>query len=179
MGLKEKKRVIGAHSEVSVMPVVGSLTTFFVFVAIGTLFFHFYPGEGKTVGQGIYMGIITLTTVGFGAFTPVTQAGMVFGAFWMLFGVSALGALVASFTAWTVALKKKAHEELPDLATSEALLRNECADSNGMVDKVGYIKYVLCKRDHFKKEDIENIIAQFDAFKSNSAGKVRLIRFLS
>merc|ERR1719379_1078577 len=126
MGLKEKKRVIGAHSEVSVMPVVGSLTSFFVFVAIGTCFFHFFPGEGKTVGQGIYMSIITLTTVGFGAFTPVTQGGMVFGAFWMLFGVAALGAAVASLTAWTVALKKQESNEA-ETKEAEEMLRNELA----------------------------------------------------
>merc|ERR1719379_2799325 len=145
MGLKEKKRVIGAHSEVSVMPVVGSLTSFFVFVAIGTCFFHFFPGEGKTVGQGVYMSIITLTTVGFGAFTPVTQGGMVFGAFWMLFGVAALGAAVASLTAWTIALKKESAEDLPDLKAAEEMLRSELADSTGYVDKVGYIKYALLK----------------------------------
>lgn len=178
IGLHNSKAEVPESDDTSVWPVLAAGGTFWFFVLIGTLFFHYFPGEGKTIGQGIYMSIITLTTVGFGAFTPVTEGGMVFGAFWMLFGVSALGALVASFTAWTVALKKKAHEELPDLATSEALLRNECADSNGMVDKVGYIKYVLCKRDHFKKEDIENIIAQFDAFKSNSAGKVEADQIL-
>merc|ERR1719281_1436575 len=113
------------------------MTTFAVFCAIGTCFFHFYPGEGKTIGQGIYMSIMTLTTVGFGAFTPVTQGGMVFGAFWMLFGVAALGGAVASFTAWTVALKKQDDEELPDLKAAEEMLRKECADKRGRVDKLG------------------------------------------
>merc|ERR1719379_1336024 len=148
------------------------MTTFFMFVGIGTLFFHFYPGEGKTVGQGIYMGIITLTTVGFGAFTPVTQAGMVFGAFWMLFGVAALGAAVASFTAWTVALKKKEDEDLPDFKAAEEMLRGECADARGRVDKIGYIKYALVKWDLCKKEEIEKIIEQFESFQTDSSGTI-------
>jgi len=174
LGMKQEKRVIGQHEDTSILPVLGALTTFFMFVLMGTLFFHFYPGEGKTIGQGIYMSIITLTTVGFGAFTPVTQAGMVFGAFWMMFGVAALGAAVAAFTAWTVALKKSAAEELPDLKASEEMLRSECSDSKGLVDKVNYIKYALVKWDLCKKEEIENIIEQFDSFKKDSSGKVEV-----
>eukprot|EP00746_Dinoflagellata_sp_MGD_P005437 gnl/MRDRNA2_/MRDRNA2_110511_c0_seq1.p1 gnl/MRDRNA2_/MRDRNA2_110511_c0~~gnl/MRDRNA2_/MRDRNA2_110511_c0_seq1.p1 ORF type:complete len:416 (+),score=88.49 gnl/MRDRNA2_/MRDRNA2_110511_c0_seq1:84-1331(+) len=180
LGIKgEKKRVIGEKEEVSIMPVIGAMSTFFVFVAIGTCFFHLYPGEGKTVGQGVYMSIITLTTVGFGAFTPVTQAGMVFGAFWMLFGVAALGAAVASLTAWSVALKKQSDEELPDLKTAEEMLRNECADNKGFVDKIGYIKYAVVKWDLCKKEEIEQILAQFDSMKVDATGKVDVDLILS
>jgi len=176
----KKERVIGADKEESsIWPVVGAMTTFFVFVGIGTCFFHFYPGEGKTLGQGLYMSIITLTTVGFGAYTPVTEAGMVFGAFWMLFGVAALGAAVASLTAWSVAMKKQSDEELPDLKHAEEMLRNECADSRGLVDKVGYIKYALVKWDLAKKEEIEQIISQFDSMKLDAAGKVDVDLILS
>merc|ERR1719291_967610 len=67
------------------------------FVMIGVLFWHFYPGEGKTWLQGVYMSVITLSTVGFGAFTPQTEAGKVFGAFWMLWGSMALLGLVGAF----------------------------------------------------------------------------------
>lgn len=90
-----------------------TLGVFACFVLIGTLFFSQFPGEGKTVSQGVYMSMITLSSVGFGAFTPVTKPGMVFGAFWMLFGVSSLGALVSSFTAYISAMKayERAHEE--------------------------------------------------------------------
>jgi voltage-gated potassium channel Kch len=174
LGIADKNaRVIGEKSDdTSPLPVIGALATFAIFCAIGTCFFHFYPGEGKTVGQGVYMSIITLTTVGFGAYTPVTQGGMVFGAFWMLFGVAALGAAVAAFTAWTVALKKKSDEELPDLKAAEEMLRNDCADGKGLVDKVGYIKYALVKWDLCKKEDIENIIQQFDSLTVDASGRV-------
>jgi len=172
LGMQKKEEVIGQKPEASVWPVVGSLATFFTFVIIGTVFFHFYPGEGKTVGQGVYMGIITLTTVGFGAFTPVTQAGMVFGAFWMLFGVAALGAAVASFTAWTVALKKSKEPQLPDINAAAEMLRNDCATGNGRVDKLGYMKYALVKWDLVNKEELDKIMQQFESFQTDASGTV-------
>lgn len=86
-------------------PVLRAALVFLFFVAIGVLFFSQYPGEKKTLSQGIYMSLITLSTVGFGAFTPVTKTGMVFGAFWMLFGVSALVSFVSSFTAFVLSIK--------------------------------------------------------------------------
>merc|ERR1719171_2788526 len=85
-------------------PVISSAIVFCGFVLLGTSFFTLYPGENKTAGQGIYMSLITLSTVGFGAFTPTTHGGMVFGAFWMLFGVASLASLVSSRAAFAMAL---------------------------------------------------------------------------
>lgn len=77
---------------------VKTTLVYFVMVLAGVVFFTQFPGEGKTIFQAIYMSIITLSTVGFGAFTPVTETGLVFGAFWMLFGSMALIGVVGSFT---------------------------------------------------------------------------------
>lgn len=87
-------------------PVKWSIGSFLMFVCVGTVFFSNFPGEKKTWYQGVYMSLITLSTVGFGAFTPVTHGGMVFGAFWMLFGVMSLGSVVGSYTAYSQALKQ-------------------------------------------------------------------------
>jgi len=98
------------------VPVIYSSLVFCCFVAFGTLFFSLYPGEGKTTAQAVYMSLITLSTVGFGAFTPSTHAGMVVGAFWMLFGTASLVAVVTSRAAFSMALKK---HELATYADSE------------------------------------------------------------
>ncbi|CAK0890736.1 unnamed protein product [Prorocentrum cordatum] len=86
------------------VPVMQSGGVFLLFMLLGAVFFCMYPGEDKTLGQAIYMSMITLSSVGFGAFTPVTRGGMVFGAYWMLFGVGSLGALVSARVAFTSAL---------------------------------------------------------------------------
>jgi len=80
-------------------------------VVIGILFFRFWPGEGKTVFQAIYMSLITLSSVGFGAFTPVTHAGMVFSSFWMVVGVGALGSFCTAYATFVTAVKKVHHED--------------------------------------------------------------------
>lgn len=97
------------HNEVlwvAAMPLMQSGAVFSFFLVIGVVFFSSYPGENKTVFQAVYMSFITLSSVGFGAFTPVTRVGMVFGAFWMLFGVSSLGAVISSTGAFVTAVKK-------------------------------------------------------------------------
>jgi len=84
-----------------------SLGAYGFFCVIGVLFFVNYPGENKTVLQGLYMSVITLSTVGFGAVTPVTEGGKVFGAFWMLFGSAALVGVVGSFSSLCVQSKQR------------------------------------------------------------------------
>merc|ERR1712032_237470 len=88
------------------LPVIYSSTVFCCFLVGGAAFFVLYPGEEKTLAQAVYMSLITLSTVGFGAFTPSTHAGMVIGAFWMLFGTASLVAVVTSRAAFSMALKK-------------------------------------------------------------------------
>merc|ERR1719171_3379295 len=77
---------------------VSSLSLFFGIAFIWVLFFHYYPGENKTWLEAVYMSLITLTTVGFGAVTPVTEGGMLFGAFLMFIGTSALVNVVTAFS---------------------------------------------------------------------------------
>ena len=53
---------------------------------------------GSTVDwdEACYMAVITMTTVGFGDFSPKTEAGRVFGLFWMFFGVLMTGNFVTA-----------------------------------------------------------------------------------
>jgi len=88
------------------VPMMHSALAFAFFAVIGAVFFVNFPGENKTPLQAVYMSLITLSTVGFGAFTPSTHGGMVFSAFWMLFGVASLASLVSSRAAFALALRK-------------------------------------------------------------------------
>lgn len=87
------------------MELIKSIAAFSCMVFCGVMFWHYFPGEEKTWLQAVYMSIITLSTVGFGAFTATTPGGMVFGAFWMLFGVSSLAAVIAYFVQLMVNIK--------------------------------------------------------------------------
>lgn len=155
----------------SLKPLLVSFTLFVACVLAGACFYSLYPGEGKTFLQGLYMAIVTLTTVGFGAFTAETEAGKVFGAFWMLIGVAALGAVVASFTELMVALKEseKPSEKEKD---ADEILHEELKDHNGRVDKLHYLEYALLKYNIASRKQVEAILKQYDALDEDNEGSV-------
>jgi len=84
-----------------------SLFMYALFCVMGIMFYSNYPGENKTYLDCFYMCVITLSTVGFGAVTPVTEGGKVFGSFWMFFGTAALFKVVGDFMALIVMMKQR------------------------------------------------------------------------
>jgi len=161
-----------------------SILFFAVMVVAGTCFYHLYPGEGKTWGQGLYMSVITLTTVGFGAFTAETEAGKVFGSFWMVVGVMALGYVVTSFTECMIEMREmdtqqKENTKYEDAA--EDVLHNECADHQGRVDQMGYVRYALLKHHIMSKDEIDSMMDKFKALEKDRRGtvSVELVKKLS
>jgi len=134
---------------------------FFVVVAtIGVLFWHFFPGENKTWLQAIYMSIITLSTVGFGVMTATTEAGKVFGAFWMMIGVAGLGALVTSFIEFMMQEKQfERHSEQHDNTHFQEAL-DACVKS-GKMNKAMFLQYGLMITKGTTTEDFDRIHARF------------------
>jgi len=165
-------------------PLIGAFSVFGFSVLAGAVFFVTYPGENKTVFQAVYMSLITLSTVGFGAFTPVTEIGMVFGAFWMLFGVASLGAVIAAFTEWMMARKKfeqymhhkEKHEEAVKQKKRESMASADqhlsSVATKGSVDKLGYLRYCLIQEELLSKPEIDEILADFRALDKGNKGVV-------
>merc|ERR1719420_1310827 len=113
--------------------------TLTLFVVGGGLFWHFFPGEGKTWLQAIYMSIITLSTVGFGAFTATTEGGKVFGAFWMIFGVAALVSFVSTFTELMLKVKEREKFSMAKVAAHmKSQLEKVKKTRDGRVDRASF-----------------------------------------
>jgi len=136
-----------------------ALAAYVFFAVVGTLFFHFCPGEGKTVLQGVYMSVITLSTVGFGAFTPVTEYGQVFGAFWMLFGSAALVAVIGAFSdlMMQMKLRERWHATKPHEEIEEFLAR-----APESMSRFDFLKEVLIHRNLVDESDLAGLSAFFD-----------------
>lgn len=91
---------------------VGSATLLLVLLGVGTLFWlaerkrnpDMFPHSPiRGVGSGVWLGIVTMTTVGYGDRVPVTFLGRAIAGVWMLIAMLSVSSLTAGIaTALTV-----------------------------------------------------------------------------
>ena len=97
-----------------------------------------------TGGDSLWYSIVTITTVGYGDFYPVTAAGRVTAMFIMFAGVGIIGALASILASVLVGGSSSAEEEeapaaAPALSVQEELkaVREELAVMRQMLEKMG------------------------------------------
>jgi hypothetical protein len=160
------------------LPVLKAFCSYAAIASVGVFFFHLYPGENKSWMEAIYMSIVTLSTVGFGAFTATTEVGKAFSSFWMLVGVAALGNFVSSCVEWS--LKKKMDEvntpEQEDRSW-QTLVANMDLDGNGQVTSEEFLKFSLVHAGYVSEEQIEKIAHFFRKMHPDKSGTVPLTKF--
>lgn len=150
-------------------PLLGSLSCFGFFAITWIFFFHFYPGEGKTWLQAIYMSVITLSTVGFGAFTPNTEGGKVFASFWMIFGSAALVSVVTSFTELT--MKFNEYERFDVQKGKKALSVYKEEKGTNEMEESEFLKFGLVQRGLISAEDFVQIQSTFQEIAKKGDGR--------
>jgi hypothetical protein len=146
-----------------------SLFVYLVFCVMGCMFYVNYPGENKTLTDGIYMSVITLSTVGFGAVTPSTEGGKVFGSFWMFFGSAALFKLVSDFMALIVMMKQR---ELwnPEEEMKKSLENISELPSN--LTRHGFMKFSLVQRGLMRQKDVDMLDKAFSLLNPAADGTI-------
>lgn len=151
----------------SMLPLLSALGIFAALALCWVVFFSLHPDEKKTLFQAIYMSIITLSTVGFGYFTPLTEEGMIFGAFWMLFGAGALANAIGNFTDYTV--KKSEYEQAQNEEHSKevALLKRQLSGSQN-VSELQFLKFCLLQTKLASPEELQNITEAYQSLISDS-----------
>merc|ERR1719387_3031270 len=158
-----KRPLLFGRQEVSYMSLFSSGGPLLFFVLAGVLFFHYYPGEGKTWLQAIYMSIVTLSTTGFGAFTAVTTGGQVFGAFWMIFGVAALVSFVGAFAELLMKLKEnERHSAAFVRAEMEANLKKVKIGAKGKLNRDEFLRFAVLQLRIASEEQLKAIEKVFD-----------------
>jgi hypothetical protein len=149
-----------APSRPSAKPLMASLASFLVIDLLWILFFSFFPGEEKTVFQALYMSVITLSTVGLGAFTPLTEEGMIFGAFFMLFGSAALVSSVTNFC--TLVVKMNEYERFNSDSKKKAAnhLKEVVGDTN-KVTQMQFFEWAVLSQKLMTESQIRGILQSF------------------
>jgi len=153
---------------------IATLCVFLVIDVIFVVFYSNYPGENKTVAEAIYMSMITLGSVGFGFFTPLTEAGMIFAAFSMVIGCSTLMVAIGEFVAWLITVNEYERynkEEGKALAIQQLRALTKGSDT---VTAQQFLLFSLVLSRKVDKEEIEDITRAFEGLNPTS-GEVKLL----
>jgi len=139
-----------------------SLGCFAVIDICWIIFFSNYPGEQKTMFQALYMSVITLSTVGLGAFTPLTEGGMIFGAFFMLFGSAALVSSVSNFC--EVVVKMNEYERFNGESKKNAAkhLKQIVGKDGKQVNQMQFFEWSVLNQKLMSQDQIQGVLEAFD-----------------
>jgi hypothetical protein len=89
-------------------------TTLFILV-FGTVVFH-YLEDWRWI-DSLYFCVITLTTIGYGDFTPVTDAGKVFNMIYIVIGLGLILSFITTVYSHYDHTKKQLHKKNSDKAS--------------------------------------------------------------
>jgi hypothetical protein len=169
---EEERSARGGTSEVEVghliapekpnlQPLLEAIAAFAFFDVTFILFFYLYPGENKAFGEAVYMSLITLGTVGFGFITPVTEGGMVFLAFWMVFGCSSMVRVIGEFTSFVYRLNEyeryhKAQGKLDAMKSLKKLIGD-----GDTVNSTQFLMFCLMESKKVEKDDLDYFLNAF------------------
>jgi len=168
---KPKMNMMAEAPKPNSAPLVYSFCFYAFFAITWILFFHLYPGEGKTWLQAIYMSIITLSTVGFGAFTPNTTGGMIFGAFWMIFGSAALVGVVGAFTQFVMDSNMYERFDAEQVEQSSQAVDDLKQNGTKELDETQFIRFTLLQKGLCKAEDVDTLLDHFQTLSEEKDGK--------
>lgn len=138
---------------------------------VGTFFFHYYPGEQKPFWEALYTSVVSLTSVGFGAFHPVTQAGYLFTSVWLLLGVSATANMIVTLGNSFLKYRKEVRAEHMSL---EMLAQMDISHT-GKVDKMEFLRFELVRRGLCGTDDIDDILDLFADLDTSNAGELETV----
>ncbi len=136
---------------------------FFISLAIGTIFYHLH--ENYTVVDAFYMSVITFATVGFEEVHPLSKAGELFTAFYIILNIGIYAYALTAFSSFVIKGQLFKNLHLNQMDKKIATLRDH-------VILCGYGKYGEEIAHHFIGHKIDFVIieineAKMDRFKHN------------
>lgn len=144
-------------------------TCCFVTVSIiWIIFYHEWPGEEKSWLEACYMALITLTTVGFGAVTPVTEGGMMFSSFFMFIGTGALVSLVTHFSSWALERVEWEAWHPEKFQDDVKALASDRVSASGGLSEIDFLCVTLVHKHILSADQVNHIRQTYTDMKSRS-----------
>ena len=86
------------------------LITTILIVLAGTLFYHFV--EGWSIIDSLYFSVVTLTTIGYGDFSPQTDAGKIFTIIYIIVGIGMILSFINTIQHHYTFMRHKERKEI-------------------------------------------------------------------
>jgi len=119
-------------------------------------------GKQLSWANAFYMSVVTVTTVGFGDYTPKTWWGRLFAVIWMVCGVGITGFFVGAISnLWEESSAEHEFESAENM--SQTLFEAMDKDGNGCLTKGEYARYILLKHGLVPQEIFDDIDAKYDS----------------
>ncbi|MCW2818436.1 MAG: Ion transport 2 domain protein [Marmoricola sp.] len=140
--LKSLNRLAGSSLRGRVGIYVAGSMTLIVFIASLAVLDAERGGNGpiQTFGDALWWALVTVATVGYGDFYPVTLEGRAVAVGLMLFGIGVLGVVTAGFASWLV-------ERVDDLDEMENGVAATAADVESLRAEIAALRADLATRD--------------------------------
>lgn len=121
----------------------------FVVLGAGALFAYI---EDRTLGDGIWYALVTITTVGYGDVVPSSEIGRYFGIALIVFGVIFFSLVTANISAFLIGSDQQKLEKdiLTYVKQTEKRLAKQQAENEVQVEKI--IKHMTSEIKSLKKE---------------------------
>ena len=150
-----------------------SLLLITVNVGGGAAFLFLY--EGQDLGDMIYLGFISLLTIGYGDFSPQTQVGRFFAIFWIMLGTVIVANFLGIFAGFIIEDKQeKLRDEILTRKLDSNTLKNWDKDGDNTIDRFEYLTARLLQLEICNQFEINNIMETFDLHDHNGDGTVTI-----
>ena len=115
------------------------------------------------------MSCITLTTVGFGDYSPMSRHGRIFATFWMMIGIATTGNFIRAFSV----VFMSGQMDSQGLDVEECFHRID-TNGDGHLDRYEFVSFCLLEHGLLTKEQFDSINNQYAALDVNGDEKVTL-----
>jgi len=143
--------------------------TLLIFTAMGTTWCMLYEEWGFI--ESIYFTVITMTTVGYGDFAPLTQTGRLVMSFYILLACGFFSAFMAGMvTGYVSARRRAAALRFMMTGLSEDQLNVMPRDEYGAVSRKDFVQFMVVTLGYISEEDMLLLHDCFDTMDYDGSG---------
>lgn len=141
-------------------------------IAFGTAFFSLHPGETISTFEAFYMSIITLLSIGFGVYHPITESGKLVGAIWMVVGVACMGRWIM----WLTNILFQQRRKLSAQSAAQDIFAELDKKGKGYIEQAEFMEFEMV-RSGIQQSVLDEVKHKFASLDKDGSGSLNLSEF--